>query len=88
MVWIHGASFKNGSTSVPLYDYSYLAAGSDAVVVSIQYRLGAFGFLYTGDDFAPGNVKLKDQVLAFKWVNEQIDKFGGDKEKIAQADER
>ena len=82
IVWIHGGGFNHGSTSVPLYDGSYLAVWSDAVVVSIQYRVGAFGFLYTGDDFAPGNVGLKDQVLALKWVNEHIDKFGGDKEKI------
>ena len=88
IVWIHGGSFNYGSTSVPLYDGSYLAAWSDAVVVSIQYRLGAFGFLYTGDDFAPGNVGLKDQVLALKWVNEHIDKFGGDKEKITLVGER
>ena len=88
IVWIHGGGFNHGSTSLPLYDGSYLAVWSDAVVVSIQYRLGAFGFLYTGDDFAPGNVGLKDQVLALKWVNEHIDKFGGDKEKITLVGER
>ena len=88
MVWIHGGGFVYGSSSVPMYDGSYLAAWSDAVVVSIQYRLGPFGFLYTGDDFAPGNVGLKDQVLALKWVNEHIDKFGGDKEKITLVGER
>ncbi|KAF5306933.1 hypothetical protein FQA39_LY00163 [Lamprigera yunnana] len=50
----------------------------DVVLVTLNYRLGALGFLSTGDKFAVGNNGMKDQVLALKWVNENILAFGGD----------
>lgn len=52
----------------------------DVVFVSLNYRLGAIGFLSLNDPFLeiPGNVGLKDQVVALKWVQKNIEKFGGD----------
>ncbi|XP_057692743.1 fatty acyl-CoA hydrolase precursor, medium chain [Corythoichthys intestinalis] len=76
MVWIHGGGFTLGSAS--MYDGSAIAAYQDVVVVAIQYRLGALGFLSTGDEHVPGNFGLLDQVEALRWVQEHIENFGGD----------
>jgi para-nitrobenzyl esterase len=75
MVWIHGGAFVMGSGSMPLYNGSSFAARHDIVVVTINYRLGLFGFLFTGDQ---GNVGLLDQVAALRWVRDNIEAFGGD----------
>ncbi|XP_070551695.1 putative inactive carboxylesterase 4 [Ptychodera flava] len=73
MVWIHGGGFSIGSaTQDGLYDATALAAIGDVIVVSINYRLGMFGFFATGDEHAPGNYGLHDQVAALKWVKENI----------------
>ncbi|XP_076135965.1 pyrethroid hydrolase Ces2e-like isoform X2 [Alosa pseudoharengus] len=76
MVWIHGGGLAMGSAS--FYDGSVLAAYQNVVVVLIQYRLGMLGFFSTGDDNAPGNWGLLDQVAALRWVQENIQSFGGD----------
>ncbi|XP_016133188.1 uncharacterized protein ces2b [Sinocyclocheilus grahami] len=76
MVWIHGGGLAIGSASV--YDGSVLSAYQDVVVVLIQYRLGLLGFFSTGDERAPGNYGLLDQVAALQWVQENIHSFGGD----------
>ncbi|XP_062395039.1 fatty acyl-CoA hydrolase precursor, medium chain-like [Sardina pilchardus] len=76
MVWIHGGALIMGSAS--FYDGSALAAYHNVVVVLIQYRLGLLGFFSTGDDNAPGNMGLLDQVAALQWVQENIQSFGGD----------
>ncbi|XP_049330629.1 uncharacterized protein ces2b isoform X12 [Astyanax mexicanus] len=76
MVWIHGGGFNAGSASI--FDGSILAAYQDVVVVVIQYRLGLLGFFSTGDEHAPGNYGLLDQVAALQWVQENIHSFGGD----------
>ncbi|KAG7324332.1 hypothetical protein KOW79_012348 [Hemibagrus wyckioides] len=76
MVWIHGGGLSIGSASV--YDGSVLSAYQNVVVVLIQYRLGLFGFFSTGDEHAPGNYGLLDQVAALQWVQENIHSFGGD----------
>ncbi|KAK7121238.1 hypothetical protein R3I93_022358 [Phoxinus phoxinus] len=76
MVWIHGGGFSAASAS--LFDGHVLAAYQDVVVVLIQYRLGLLGFLSTGDEHAPGNYGLLDQVAALHWVQENIQSFGGD----------
>ncbi|XP_049825070.1 juvenile hormone esterase-like [Aethina tumida] len=73
MVWIYGGAFINGAgTNDPAY-----ILDKDVVFVSFNYRLGIFGFVSTGDLVAPGNAGLKDQVLALKWVQSNIAKFGG-----------
>ena len=79
MVWVHGGAFHQGSTKI--YGPRYLL-DKDIILVSMQYRLGIFGFLSTGDEVAPGNFALKDQVLALKWVQKNIQAFGGDPKKV------
>ncbi|CAG2173673.1 unnamed protein product, partial [Oppiella nova] len=81
MFWIHGGGLLTGSSFQYQYNGSALAA-HDVVVVSINYRLAQFGFLYGGDDRAPGNQGFYDQLLALKWVSENIHKFGGDRDQI------
>ena len=68
MVWIHGAALAIGSIWEDQYNAIALSATQDVIVVTINYRLGPFGFLYGGTEDAPGNVGLYDQLLALKWV--------------------
>ncbi|KAI8498415.1 hypothetical protein Bbelb_236170 [Branchiostoma belcheri] len=82
MVWIYGGSFQTGSSTAPTYDGRYLAATEGVVVVGLQYRLSTLGFLYAGTEDAPGNAGLTDQVLALKWVQNNIAAFGGDPQKV------
>jgi para-nitrobenzyl esterase len=83
MVWIHGGAFLSGTGSIPWYDGRTFVRSSDVVVVTINYRLGALGFLHLadlgGEAFASsGNVGLLDQVAALTWVRDNIGSFGGD----------
>jgi para-nitrobenzyl esterase len=82
MVWIHGGGFTTGSGSVFLYRGGDLVRNGDAVVVTINYRLGALGFLghrgLAGPDGLVGNWGLHDQVAALRWVHNHIAQFGGD----------
>jgi para-nitrobenzyl esterase len=83
LVWIHGGAFAIGSGSQALYDGAPLARRGDVVVVTINYRLGALGFLHlrelTGGRIpATGNEGILDQVAALEWVRENIAGFGGD----------
>jgi para-nitrobenzyl esterase len=87
MVWIHGGAFIIGSGSEPSSHGGNLAARGDVVVVSINYRLGALGFMnlkeITGGRIpATGNEGLLDQVAALEWVRENIAAFGGDPDNI------
>ncbi|XP_033228895.1 esterase FE4-like [Belonocnema kinseyi] len=79
MVWIHGGSFNSGSSN--MFGAQYLL-DKDVILVTINYRLGIFGFLSTGDSVAPGNFGMKDQVLALKWVQKNIQAFGGDNNRV------
>ena len=86
MVWIHGGSFVNGSGSIPWYDGSSLAARGDVVVVTINYRLGVFGYLSLaefGNHYdRSGNLGLLDQVAALSWIQENVAAFGGDPNRV------
>ncbi len=82
MVWIHGGAFTLGSGSTPSTDPATLAAQHDVVVVSINYRLGALGFLnltpFLPNDGLTPNPGLLDQIAALRWVQENVGAFGGD----------
>jgi para-nitrobenzyl esterase len=82
LVWIHGGGFISGAGSLPWYDGSHLAARHGVVVVGINYRLGALGFLAI-PDLLPGNLGLLDQISALRWVQRHIDVFGGDPDRVA-----
>lgn len=90
MVWIHGGGFLNGSSDI--YNARWLATRGDIVVVTINYRLGALGFLAhpalagpAGED--PGNYGLADQQAALRWVRDNIPAFGGDPDRVTIAGE-
>ncbi|XP_069405967.1 liver carboxylesterase-like isoform X1 [Ovis canadensis] len=76
MVWIHGGGLIVGGAST--YDGLALSAHENVVVVTIQYRLGIWGFFSTGDEHCRGNWGHLDQVAALHWVQENIANFGGD----------
>jgi para-nitrobenzyl esterase len=83
MVWIHGGGFTLGSGSDALYNGAALARRGDTVVVTIHYRLGAFGYLYLGGHGgdawgATANAGQLDQIAALRWVRANIAAFGGD----------
>jgi len=87
MVWLHGGGFVGGSGTQALYDASRLAVRGDVVIVTVNYRLGALGFLApvaAGLDLpgAADNVGMLDQVAALRWVRENIAAFGGDPAKV------
>ncbi|KAL7039248.1 hypothetical protein ACKWTF_009844 [Chironomus riparius] len=79
IVYIHGGGYVAGSAVG--YLPSYLL-DRDIVLVTINYRLGPFGFLATGTKDAYGNMGLKDQVLALKWVQKNIAHFGGNPDQV------
>jgi len=87
MFWIHGGANEGGSGMSDLYTAGTLA-GHGVVVVTVNYRLGVFGFLahpeLTGESahHASGNYGLMDQILALKWVIANIERFGGDAKNI------
>ena len=86
MVWFHGGGFVTGSGSSNVYDGVNLATRGDVVVVTVNHRLNAFGYLYLGafdERFADsGNVGNLDMVMALEWVRDNISAFGGDPERV------
>ncbi|XP_034938540.1 cholinesterase isoform X2 [Chelonus insularis] len=80
MFYIHGGDFTHGASN--LFLGHMLAAFFEVVVVSINYRLGALGFLSTGDENSPGNYGMLDQAMALQWVYDNIKVFNGDPEAI------
>ncbi|WP_441962793.1 carboxylesterase/lipase family protein [Mycolicibacterium houstonense] len=91
MVWVHGGAYVLGSGSQPLYDGAVLAGEGDAVIVTVNYRLGPFGFLdlseFSERAAAKGlrfetNLGLRDVLCALRWVRDNIAGFGGDPERV------
>jgi para-nitrobenzyl esterase len=87
MVWIHGGAFVTGAGSVGTYNGKHLALKGDVVVVTINYRLGAFGFVNLADatnGVLPGTGAegLADQIAALRWVKANIEFFGGDPQNV------
>jgi para-nitrobenzyl esterase len=83
MVWFHGGGFNYGSGSWPAYDGHNLASRHDVVVVTVNHRLNAFGYLYLGDlageaYAASGNAGQLDLIAVLEWVRDNIAEFGGD----------
>ncbi|XP_055688765.1 juvenile hormone esterase-like [Lutzomyia longipalpis] len=77
IAFIHGGAFLFGSAHPDFYGPDYFMDNGTVILVTIQYRLGALGFLCSGDSASQGNFGLKDQVLALKWIQDNIMKFGG-----------
>ncbi|CAL1291592.1 unnamed protein product [Larinioides sclopetarius] len=82
LYFIFGGQFGLGSTKPSFYSGVALSGEGDVIVVTVNYRLGPFGFLYTGTDDAPGNAGLWDILTGLRWVNENIRYFGGDPSQI------
>ncbi len=89
IVWIHGGEFTSGSSleHEPLNDHwspdpRQLASTGKVIVVSIQYRLGSFGYLFFDDQEAPGNVGLLDVKKSLQWIKKNILAFGGNPDQI------
>ena len=85
MVWIHGGAFESGGTVDPMFDcHNLVKEHPDVIVVTLAYRLGPLGFLHLshlpdGKDYTDSqNLGLLDQLMALKWVHENIAGFGGD----------
>ncbi|KAL7626531.1 hypothetical protein AAE478_003303 [Parahypoxylon ruwenzoriense] len=79
-VWLYGGSNEGGGVSNPLYNGCFSAV--DSIVVSVNYRLGPLGFLALSDLGLTGNYGLMDQLLALRWVQENVRGFGGDPRKV------
>jgi para-nitrobenzyl esterase len=87
MVWVHGGAYVLGSAGQPLYDGTVLASSGDAVIVTVNYRLGAFGFLdlstfSTTRRRYDTNVGVRDVDFALQWVRDNIARFGGDPNRV------
>lgn len=89
MVFIHGGAYGYGGTSDPLYDgHNFVSTHEDIILISIAYRVGIMGFI--DFSFVPGsygyedsvNLGLLDQVMALKWIQNNIENFGGDKNNV------
>lgn len=87
MVWVHGGAYILGSASQPLYDGKMMAASGEVIVVTVNYRLGALGFLDLSEFDSPrrrfdSNLGLRDVLAALHWVGDNIAAFGGDPDRV------
>ncbi|XP_075739864.1 acetylcholinesterase-1-like [Rhipicephalus microplus] len=81
--WLYGGSFVSGGNSYDFNDGRFLAGLGDVLVVMPNYRLSSFGFLNSGTDRGiVGNMALYDQLLALRWVRDNVHRFGGDSDRI------
>jgi len=78
--YIHDGDFMHGGSQT--FPPHQLVAWYRVVVVTVNFRLGALGFLSTADEFSPGNYGMLDLSLALKWVNDNIRSFNGDPTRI------
>jgi para-nitrobenzyl esterase len=83
LVWVHGGAYILGSAAQPLYRGGVLAGTGEAVIVTLNYRLGAFGFMDLSSFSTPrtrfeANLGLRDVLFALKWVRDNVAAFGGD----------
>ncbi|MEV0236073.1 carboxylesterase family protein [Nonomuraea sp. NPDC050786] len=85
LVWLHGGGFSSGSGAEAWYDGALLAERGRMVVVTLNYRLGALGYLYLSPQFGPADVGLLDQIAALQWVRKNIAAFGGDPDRVTLA---
>ncbi|MTD57073.1 carboxylesterase/lipase family protein [Amycolatopsis pithecellobii] len=81
LVWIPGGAYVTGAGSLDIYDGQRLAVEGDVVVVGVNYRLGALGYLKLAG-VSPGNLGLLDQLAALRWVRDNIAAFGGDPDQV------
>ena len=81
LVWIHGGAFISGTSGAPVFDGAHLSARGDVVVVSVNYRVGALGFMHLD---APGstNLGLRDQIAALRFIAANVAAFGGDPSRV------
>jgi para-nitrobenzyl esterase len=84
LVWLHGGAYLSGAGSLDWYDGRHLAREGDIVVVGVNYRLGALGWLRR-EGVSPGNLGLLDQQAALAWVRDHIAGFGGDPGRVTVA---
>lgn len=87
MVWIHGGGFTGGSGGQALYEGATLTCRGDIVLVNVNYRLGALGYLHLGDhadqlEGAVSNLGQRDQIAALEWVRDNIEAFGGNPDEV------
>ncbi|HWS44435.1 MAG TPA: carboxylesterase family protein, partial [Acidimicrobiia bacterium] len=82
LVWFPGGSFMIGASAQPVYDGTRLAAEQQVVVVTVNYRLGALGFLDARSFGGVTNGGLRDAIAALEWVRAHIGAFGGDPERV------
>ncbi|XP_053600205.1 juvenile hormone esterase-like [Plodia interpunctella] len=82
LFYIHGGAFSGGSSQRAEFGPKYLVR-HDIILITINYRLGPYGFMCLDNPEVTGNQGLKDQFLALKWVQENIAQFGGDSRKIS-----
>ncbi len=91
LLWIHGGSHTRGSSSFDIYNGAHLANEANAIIVSINYRLGALGWMHNtfadnGDpEDASGNYALLDMIKSLNWVQDNIREFGGNPNKVTIA---
>ena len=87
MVWLHGGAYCLGTAAQPIYNGRHLAETGDVVIVTVNYRLGAFGFVdfssfSTPDAVFESNLGLRDMIAALEWVRDNIANFGGDPDNV------
>ena len=81
LFWIHGGAYVSGAGSLKWYRGASFAKNQNVIVIGVNYRLGALGFL-CHPDISPGNIGIEDQILALDWVYNNIEYFGGNRRNI------